>query len=117
MSEEITFEKYQVATGSTAFYPGVFDGGIEALSYTSLGLVGEAGEIANKVKKILRDSNGEVSSEVRKDLAKELGDVLWYLARLADEIGYPLEVIAEDNLNKLSSRASRGVLGGSGDNR
>ena len=117
MSDEITFEDYQVATSTTAFYPGAGEGNADALSYTALGLVGEAGEIANKVKKILRDSGGEVSSEVRKDLAKELGDVFWYLARLADEIGYPLEVIAENNLAKLRSRAERGVLSGSGDNR
>lgn len=117
MSEPISFEHYQVATGSTAFYPGVFDGGVEALSYTALGLVGEAGEIANKVKKILRDYGGRVTTDVKKDLAKEVGDVLWYLARFADEIGYPLEVIAQENLDKLRSRSERGVLGGSGDDR
>lgn len=114
---EIDFEKYQLATADTAIYPGALEGGADALSYVTLGLTGEAGEIANKVKKILRDKGGMVTSEDRADLSKELGDVLWYVARLADEIGYPLEEIAQKNVDKLTSRKSRGVLGGSGDNR
>lgn len=114
---ESEFDVYQLVTADTAIYPGAGEGDIEALTYTALGLTGEAGEIANKVKKILRDSGGEVSSEVRKDLSKELGDVLWYLTRLADEIGYSLHQIAQENVDKLNSRKQRGVLGGSGDNR
>lgn len=113
----IDFEKYQLATADTAVYPGALEGNAEALSYVSLGLVGEAGEIANKVKKILRDKGGIVTDEDTIELSKELGDVLWYLARLADEIGYPLEVIAQSNVNKLRSRKERGVISGSGDNR
>lgn len=111
------FEQYQMATENTAIYPGAGEGNAEALSYVALGLVGEAGEIANKVKKILRDSGGEVSSEVRKELSKEVGDVLWYLTRFADEIGYSMSQIAQQNIDKLASRQERGVLGGSGDNR
>lgn len=113
----IDFEKYQLATADTAVYPGALEGNFEALTYVSLGLVGEAGEIANKVKKILRDKGGIVTEEDRTELSKELGDVLWYLARLADEIGYPLEFIAQSNVNKLRSRKERGVISGNGDNR
>lgn len=111
------FDIYQDETARTAIYAEAGDGSAMALVYTALGLSGEAGEIANKVKKILRDSNGVVTNQVREDLAKELGDVLWYLARLADEAGYGLHDIAQRNLDKLSSRKERGVIQGSGDER
>jgi NTP pyrophosphatase (non-canonical NTP hydrolase) len=114
---EIDFSEYQILTGETAIYPSAYEGNAEALSYVTLGLTGEAGEIANKVKKIIRDNGGESTEEIRADLAKEIGDVLWYLTRLADEIGYSLEGIAVNNAKKLQSRKERGVLGGSGDNR
>lgn len=117
MSNEISFETYQLATADTAVYPGALEGNADALSYVTLGLTGEAGEIANKVKKILRDKGGNVTDEDRTELSKELGDVLWYLARLADEIGYPLEDIAQKNVDKLRSRQERGVISGNGDNR
>lgn len=109
--------EYQDFTVKTALYPGVGTGRIEAISYTALGLVGEAGEIANKVKKIIRDNDGVLTPEVAAELAKELGDVFWYLARFAAEIDYPLENIAEANIAKLLDRRSRGVVTGSGDNR
>lgn len=82
-----------------------------------LGINGEAGEIAEKVKKIIRDKNGEVSEQDKADMAKEVGDVLWYLAVFAHHLGVPFEDIAQQNLDKLQSRKARGVLGGSGDNR
>lgn len=82
-----------------------------------LGINGESGEIAEKVKKIIRDKNGKFSKEDKAELAKEIGDVLWYLAVLADQLGVDLESIAQQNLDKLQSRKKRGVLGGSGDNR
>lgn len=109
--------KYQEHTRSTAIYPGAGQRITSGVVYTSLGLAGEAGEITNKVKKVLRDNDGVLTPEVAEDLAKEIGDVLWYLARLADELGYPLGNIAEGNLAKLTARKERGVLGGSGDNR
>ena len=115
MTNELTFDGYQLATSATAIYPA--DTEIAALSYVTLGLVGEAGEIANKVKKILRDGAGEVTPAIRKTLASEVGDVLWYLTRLADELGYSIEEIAADNLSKLLDRLNRDVLQGSGDNR
>lgn len=82
-----------------------------------LGINGEAGEIAEKVKKIIRDKGGQVSAADKQALADEIGDVLWYLAVFAHHLGVPFENIAKANLDKLASRKARGVLGGSGDHR
>lgn len=83
--------------------------------YPTLGLTGEAGEVANKVKKLQRD--GINPDDIREDIASELGDVFWYLAAVATEFNLSLDVIAQTNLLKLESRSARGVIGGSGDNR
>ena len=83
----------------------------ERMIENTLGLVGEAGEVANKVKKIIRDKKTDV------DVAGEIGDVLWYCAMLADYFDVNLGKIMNNNINKLQSRKSRGVLGGSGDKR
>lgn len=88
-----------------------------ALMYRTLGLVGEAGEVAEKVKKILRDKNGEVSEADKQEIIKEMGDVLWYLQALADYLEIPLSQVAKVNLEKIHSRKARGVTKGSGDNR
>jgi NTP pyrophosphatase (non-canonical NTP hydrolase) len=85
--------------------------------YPALGLVGEAGEVAEKVKKIIRDGDGILTDPDREKIAKELSDVCWYVAVLAYELDYNLEEILQMNLDKLRSRQERGVLGGSGDNR
>lgn len=82
-----------------------------------LGLVGEAGEVAEKYKKIIRDRDGVVTKEDAQEMTKELGDVLWYIALLAEYLGVAFEDVAKANLDKLSSRKSRGVQKGSGDNR
>ena len=82
-----------------------------------LGINGEAGEVAEKLKKIIRDKDSVISEEDRQELSKEVGDVLWYLAVFANQLGVPLEDIAQANLEKLQSRKQRGVIGGSGDNR
>ncbi|WP_045744633.1 nucleoside triphosphate pyrophosphohydrolase family protein [Actinoplanes rectilineatus] len=82
-----------------------------------LGLVGETGEIAEKAKKIVRDRGSDFTRWDTGDLTKELGDALWYLAVLADHFGLSLEDIAAQNIAKLADRQSRGVLGGSGDDR
>lgn len=82
-----------------------------------LGLSGESGEVADKVKKLIRDKNGEISAADRADLALELGDLLWYLATCARYLGLTLEDVAAGNLSKLESRLERGKIGGSGDNR
>jgi NTP pyrophosphatase (non-canonical NTP hydrolase) len=87
------------------------------LLHLVLGLVGESGEIAEKFTKWIRDHDSEQSRIDRAGIAKELGDVLWYLAVLADHLDLSLDDIATANLAKLASRQSRGVLGGSGDNR
>ena len=98
--------QYQAQAKETAIYPED-----KALEYLALGLVGEAGEVANKIKKVIRD--GTSPNNVRD----ELGDVLWYLAMLSTELGYSLDTIADKNLWKLANRKERNVLGGSGDNR
>lgn len=113
--EQHAFDAYQKAARKTAIYPG--SGEFPGLAYVSLGLASEAGEIAGKVKKIHRDADGEISEEARLALADELGDVLWYLAQMASELGESLAEIARRNLDKLQDRATRGVLGGSGDTR
>ncbi len=104
---------YQQRSRATAVYPHAG----ENLTYPALGLCGEAGECAEKVKKAIRDDDGVLSDERRAALAAELGDVLWYVAQLATEARLDLDEIAEDNLAKLLSRRDRGVLQGSGDAR
>ena len=107
------FQLYQERCRATARYP---DAGANPI-YPTLGLCGEAGEVADKVKKVLRDRQGNFTPEVIADLKLELGDVLWYVAQLATELGLELEQIAQTNLDKLASRAARNVIGGSGDRR
>jgi len=82
-----------------------------------LGLVGEAGEIAEKAKKIVRDKGSDFSELDRDDLTKELGDVLWYVTVLADHFDIPMEEVASRNIAKLADRQKRNLIGGSGDNR
>lgn len=103
---------YQTAAVSTAIYNEKF-----ALMYPILGLANEAGEVAGKYKKILRDWDGYMGIEECDSLAKELSDVLWYLAVVSHDLGYDLDDIAQMNLDKLQDRKQRGVLRGSGDNR
>ena len=105
----MTLSEYQEQAIKTAIYPAHF-----AVLYPALGLCGEAGEVAEKVKKSIRDDGGVWKKD---EIAKELGDVLWYLANIADDLGVSLEDVAAENLKKLSSRAERGTLRGSGDNR
>lgn len=107
--------EYQQRAQDTAIYPG--SGRAEGLAYVTLGLTSEAGEVAGKIKKLIRDHTGVLSPQRSAAIAEELGDVLWYAAMLADELGADLGQIAELNLAKLESRKSRGVLGGNGDNR
>ena len=105
--------QYQQRARSTAFYPNAGQNPI----YPTLGLSGEAGEVADKVKKVIRDNNGIFDQDAREAIMLELGDVLWYIAQLSTELGFDLEDVADSNLNKLNSRSKRGKLSGSGDNR
>lgn len=104
---------YQTAALQTAIYPNQG----QNIAYPALGLVGEAGEVAEKVKKVIRDQDGVLNDPAREKIALELSDVCWYLAVLAYELDYTLEEIMQMNLDKLASRKTRGVLQGSGDNR
>jgi len=142
----MNLSEYQKKAATTAIYPDMFEivrefseqhkdefvmfadliGTIDSkawaphipnLYYPTLGLAGEAGEISNKVKKIMRDDCGVVTDEKREDLIGELGDVMWYLAALATELGIDLDEVAEKNIEKLFSRKERGKLQGSGDDR
>jgi NTP pyrophosphatase (non-canonical NTP hydrolase) len=104
---------YQRLSRRTATYPDAGDN----IVYPTLGLAGEAGEVAEKVKKLLRDDGGVMTDERLQALAGELGDVLWYVAQVATEAGLDLDQLAQANLDKLLSRQERGVLSGSGDAR
>ena len=108
----MNFEDYQTQASKTAVYDDA-----DAILYPALGLISEAGEVAGKVKKVLRDKKGIFNPEDREDIAKEVGDTLWYIASLCTDLGIGMETVAQQNLDKLNSRMARGVIGGSGDNR
>ena len=121
------FNNYQNQAKEYAIYPYAYfndliNGGhvvarqLKAV-YPALGLCGEAGEVSEKIKKIIRDKNGKYTEEDAVEISKELGDVLWYVSELASCFGLKLEDIANENINKLKSRKDRDVLSGSGDNR
>ena len=110
----MTLDEYQKKALTTVISS---DNEFKDLLHWVLGINGEAGEIAEKVKKIIRDKNGQVSKKDEEEMAKEVGDVLWYLAVFAHHLGLSFETIAQQNLDKLQSRKARGVLGGTGDNR
>jgi len=105
--------EYQEQANKTALYPGR---GTNIL-YPTLGLCGESGEVAEKVKKLIRDRDGKMDDAWKAELTKELGDVLWYISQLAFELGTDLEHVANMNIEKLHSRMERKTLHGDGDNR
>lgn len=107
------FNEYQVKAKSTAVYPGIG----KNVVYPTLGLCGETGEFAEKLKKAIRDDGGEITPARKAEMVKELGDVMWYLAMIADELGVTLDEVAQANVEKLASRQKRDALHGSGDNR
>jgi NTP pyrophosphatase (non-canonical NTP hydrolase) len=109
----MTFDEYQRLARQTAIYPNVGSN----LWYPTLGLAGEAGEVAEKVKKLYRDNFGDLTPKRRESIAKELGDVLWYVANVAEELDYSLDLIAKGNLCKLKKRKKEGKLQGEGDDR
>lgn len=99
----MNFEEYQSEASQTALYPQRMNN----LEYPTLGLAGEAGEVANIVKKIQRDHGGVINEEIREKLKDELGDVLWYISACADELRLTLDEIAAFNVNKLAKRHGR----------
>lgn len=108
----MTLNEYMQAALETAVYPEEY-----RIIYPALGMTGEAGEVADKVKKVIRDNNGEFTDDKKREIAKEVGDVMWYCATLANDLGFTLEEVGIINIEKLKSRKERGVIGGSGDNR
>jgi len=107
------FKTYQKKARETAKYPNLGSNNI----YPTLGLVGEAGEVAEKVKKVIRDKNSIFDEESKLAIKKELGDVLWYLSNLCTEFDFSLDEVALNNLEKLKLRADKGRISGSGDDR
>ena len=128
------FDKYQALTGETAIYGDEINellGNIDCIageeflekvrmllniSYVGLGL-GESGEVQNKIKKIIRDSGGEITDDTRRAIVGELGGQLYYIARVCEHLGLSMSDVAEDNINILFDRKERGVIKGSGDDR
>lgn len=108
----MTFNTYQLLAATTAIYPQDLK-----LVYPTLGLSGETGEVAEKVKKLYRDSKGEITPEFKETLKKELGDVLWYLSAICTDLEITLEDVAAANYQKLLDRQQRDAIHGSGDNR
>ena len=109
---KMDFTKYQETAVETAIYPDT-----HRILYPALGMAGEAGEVANKVKKIIRDGTENLPEDWKDQLASEIGDVLWYCAALSNDIGIPLARIATQNRDKLLARKQKGTLQGSGDTR
>ena len=105
-------DMYQKVALTTAIYPRE-----QAIIYPTLGLTGEAGEVANKVKKIIRDGSDSKDEKLVSEIKAEIGDCLWYIAVLASDFGIKLSDIASANLEKLEKRKERGTIHGSGDNR
>ena len=113
INEVITPDLYENLAGQTAIFPKD-----RALEYLALGMTSEAGEVAGKVKKLIRDGEDKEGFEMKKlAIASEIGDVLWYCAMMAKEVGVPLNDIMKENLKKLHGRKERGTLQGSGDER
>ena len=114
-SEVLTFGSYQALAMETAVYPGKKE--LLGLLYCGLGTAEEAGEVAGKIKKVVRDNNGVVDDVQRERIKKEMGDVLWYLAGVAKELGINLGSVARENILKLQGRRERGTIHGDGDDR
>lgn len=107
-----TLDEYQMFVRSTKVYDKEYH-----LVYPVLGLVNEAGEVAGKVKKLMRDDQGQLTQERFDDIVSELGDVLWYVTAVADDLGISLSNVFYDNFTKIKSRQERNMIKGSGDNR
>ena len=109
----MNFKEYQKLSRKTAIYPKKGKNFI----YPVLGLAGESGEVAEKIKKVLRDKGGKIDKTTKDEITKELGDVLWYVSQISTELGILLDEVASNNIDKLFSRKKRNKISGSGDNR
>ncbi|EKD58785.1 MAG: pyrophosphatase [uncultured bacterium] len=109
----MNFNEYQKESRKNAIYPAIGSN----FYFPVIGLAGETGEVAEKVKKILRDKDGMVDDQSREEVKKELGDVLWYLSQIASEFDLSLEDVATGNLEKIKNRKERDMIHGNGDNR
>jgi NTP pyrophosphatase (non-canonical NTP hydrolase) len=110
----VDFKEYQEMSKKTDRGTIIKD---SSIAYYTLGLCDEAGEVAGKIKKLYRDYNGELTEEYKKEIAKEMGDVMWYISQLCTKMGLTLEDVAKLNIEKLYSRFDRQQIGGNGDNR
>lgn len=111
----MTLNDYQAQAAWTAIYPEA--GTVGGLAYAALGLNGEAGEVAEQIKKMIRDDHGRLTDERRAQIKSELSDILWYVAAVARDADLALDDVAKHNLKKLADRKDRGVLQGSGNDR
>ena len=110
--KDMKISEYEEKAQATAIYPDTYK-----ITYPALGMAGEAGEVANKVKKLIRDGSAGMADDWKEQLASEIGDVMWYCAALARDLDVSLTTIMAANLDKLKARQERGTLGGSGDKR
>jgi len=108
------FKEYQEKSKKTDMGTVIKD---SSIAYYALGLADESGEVAGKIKKLYRDFDGKLTEEYKKEIAKELGDVMWYTAQLCTKLGLTVEEVAQMNLDKLASRKDRAKITGNGDNR
>jgi len=113
LPDTTAFYDYQRKARETAIYPNIG----KNLWYPTLGLNGEAGEVAEKVKKIYRDHRGKVTPTLRLAIVRELGDVLWYIANICSELDVSLAGVAWENLRKLTQRKKDNKISGEGDER
>jgi NTP pyrophosphatase (non-canonical NTP hydrolase) len=111
-NKNMTFAEYEEMVKKISIYPPS-----HKILYPALGLAGEAGEVANKVKKLIRDGFNNQPKDWRENIASEIGDVLWYCVALSNDLNVPISTVAKNNMDKLLSRFERGTLGGSGDKR
>ncbi len=109
----LSLNEYQRQAFTTAMYPNKGSN----IIYPTLGLCGETGEVAEKIKKVLRDKGGVIDEETKKAIVFELGDICWYIAALCSELGVEMEYVARTNIDKLAARRAKGTIQGSGDNR
>jgi NTP pyrophosphatase (non-canonical NTP hydrolase) len=107
-------DEYQKLAARTGAVP---DGTVLQLYDLGLGIAGEAGEVAEKLKKSIRDDGAQITDERKESLKKEIGDVLWYLSQLSRALGFLFSEVAQVNIDKLWERHQKGLIRGSGDNR